>query len=188
MGSIFDNLESIREANGGIEKVGVKRIFTNIPVRKPHRQEFVRTHPDPDYRIDCKVLHLKNDNEVYFLHPDVFSYADTDVQHVCLWSAVTRAGAPFLWMLKLPDESGRENSWHQTAKRAAVEAQTQWLKVVANMSAGNYELHIATGDLGEPQWPDADEYPFNKWLEIAFKERMIDQPDHPVLQKLRGEI
>ena len=56
----------------GIEKVGVKRIFTNIPVRKPHRQEFVRTHPDPDYRIDCKVLHLKNDNEVYFLHPDVF--------------------------------------------------------------------------------------------------------------------
>ncbi len=91
-------------------------------------------------------------------------------------------------MLKLPDESGRENSWHQTAKRAAVEAQTQWLKVVANMSAGNYELHIATGDLGEPQWPDADEYPFNKWLEIAFKERMIDQPDHPVLQKLRGEI
>ena len=29
----------------------VKKLLTTIPVRKPKRQDFVRVHPDADYRI-----------------------------------------------------------------------------------------------------------------------------------------
>ena len=64
-------------------------------------------------------------------------------------------------------------------------AKTKWLRVAANMSAGNYEAFEAVAQLGEPQWPDM---PFSEVLKIAFKDFMIDSLDHPVLKQLRGEI
>jgi hypothetical protein len=30
---------------------GVTRLITTVPVRKPNRQDFVRVHPDPTYRL-----------------------------------------------------------------------------------------------------------------------------------------
>jgi hypothetical protein len=33
------------------EMVGVKKLLTTVPVRKPNRQDFVRVHPDPAYRL-----------------------------------------------------------------------------------------------------------------------------------------
>ena len=31
--------------------VGVKKLLTTVPVRKPNRQDFVRVHPDPAFRL-----------------------------------------------------------------------------------------------------------------------------------------
>src|SRR6516225_7293750 len=30
---------------------GVKKLLTTVPVRKPNKQDFIRVHPDPDYRL-----------------------------------------------------------------------------------------------------------------------------------------
>jgi hypothetical protein len=37
----------------------------------------------------------------------------------------------------------------------------------------------------EPEWP---EVPFGELLRIAFRDRLIESLDHPVLRRLRGEI
>jgi hypothetical protein len=53
------------------------------------------------------------------------------------------------------------------------------------MSLGAYEVFEATGDLPPPEWPDL---PFQELVRIAFRDRFITDPGHPVLRRLRGEV
>jgi hypothetical protein len=53
------------------------------------------------------------------------------------------------------------------------------------MSLGAYDVFVAAGELGEPEWPTA---PFSELLRIAFRDRLIDDLNHPVLRRLRGEV
>jgi hypothetical protein len=53
------------------------------------------------------------------------------------------------------------------------------------MSLGAYEIAEAQGTLSDPEWPDLS---IGELLRIAFKGRLVDTIDHPILQKLRGEI
>ena len=59
----------------------------------------------------------------------------------------------------------------------------QWTRITANMAIGAYEVFEAVGQLPEPVWPDKS---FGEILEIAFRGRIIDSADHPVVQRLLG--
>ena len=64
-------------------------------------------------------------------------------------------------------------------------AKNEWIRVAANMNLGGYEPFHAIGDFGDPEWPDLE---FAKILEIAFRDRFVTDLNHPVLQRLRGEV
>lgn len=68
---------------------------------------------------------------------------------------------------------------------AAQEAMKEWTRVAANMSLGAYEVFLSTADLPEPVWPETT---FKGLLEIAFKDRFIRTPEHPVIRRLQGKI
>src|SRR5262245_54770180 len=52
------------------ETVGVKKLLPTVPVRKPNRQDFVRAHPDPAYRLTAAaIIELTEDREVYLVTP-----------------------------------------------------------------------------------------------------------------------
>ena len=57
----FD-LNSLRLSQDFASAVGVKKLIMTVPVRKPSKEWFIRTHPDPDYRLPTAVLELKEDN------------------------------------------------------------------------------------------------------------------------------
>jgi hypothetical protein len=59
-----------------------------------------------------------------------------------------------------------------------------WVKRVWNRNLSAYEIFEASGYTDDPKWPDE---PFEKLLEIAFKGKLIDRADHPVILRLRGE-
>ena len=40
------------------------------------------------------------------------------------------------------------------------------------------------GQLSEPVWPDTQ---LPRLLETAFRDRVIDRDDHPIMKRLRGE-
>jgi hypothetical protein len=42
----FDNLSALRLDQSYADTVGVKKLLTTVPVRKPNRQGFVRVHPE----------------------------------------------------------------------------------------------------------------------------------------------
>ena len=47
----FGDLSALRLDQSYAETAGVKKLLTTVPVRKPSRQDFVRVHPDPAYRL-----------------------------------------------------------------------------------------------------------------------------------------
>jgi hypothetical protein len=55
--------------------------------------------------------------------------------------------------------------------------------MAADMSLGAYRIYTAEGQLSDPVWPDKM---LAQLLEIAFKDRVIEREDHPVVKRLRG--
>src|SRR5262249_48800525 len=155
-----------------------------VPVRKPNRQEFVRVHPDPEWRLETAVLELKEERETYLVDPGLWADLPGEIVPKVLFTAVNRQGVVFLWPARLPGEDGKQDEWNRSALEAAQLATDSWVRVPANMSLGAYEVYQATGDLPEPAWPDGG---FQKLIEVAFKDRFIRALDHPVIRKLRGE-
>ncbi len=165
---------------------GVKQVLATIPVRKPGKQDFIRTHPSEEYRLTTVVIELKDErSESYLVTPDLRDELIGEVIPVTLFLAINRQGVVFFWPCKLPDLSGRVNAWHESALEAAHLARDGWIRVTADMSLGAYRIFQATGELPDPEWPTES---LGELLKIAFKGgKLIDAVDHPVLKRLRGE-
>ena len=175
----------LRLSQNFAEKIGVKKALLTIPVRKPGRQDFIRVHPDPSYRIETAVLELKEERETYLVAPEVWSEVPSELTPKVLFTTTNRQGVLTLWPVRLPGEDGRLDDWNTSALKAAEMAQSDWVRVAANMSLGAYEVYVATGNLPDPEWP---ELPFAEILKIAFKGQFIEDLDHPVMRRLRGEL
>jgi hypothetical protein len=168
------------------DTVGVKKLLTTVPVRKPNRQDFVRVRPDTSYRLTpAATIEVKEDREVYLVTPTMAQGLPGEFSMVTLFTTMNRQGTLHLWPVKLPAPDGRHNEWHRSAAEAAERAMQKWVRVTASMSLGAYEIFEASGDLPEPVWPD---FSFQEILRIAFRERIVDRPDHPLVQRLRGIV
>jgi hypothetical protein len=167
------------------ETIGVRKLLTTVPVRKPNKHEFVRVHPDASRRLTpAAIIELKEEREIYILTPPIANELPGEFAPATLFTTINRQGVLFLWPVKLPGPDGKENEWHRSAREAAEKAMTSWVRVRANMSLGAYDLHEAKGELSEPEWP---EFSFPEILRTAFRDRYVDSIDHPLLKRLRGE-
>jgi hypothetical protein len=178
----FD-LEKLRVSQDFLETTPVKKLLTTVPVRRPGPQEFFRVNPSPDYRETLAFLELKEDREVYIVNLAAVPELQSDAYIATLFTAVTRTNALFMWPVRVPAADGRVNEWHQSAADAAQRAMRSWVKMKSNMSLRAYEIFEAIGSLPEPEWPDLS---FEAIYRIAFKDRLIASPDHPVIKRLRG--
>ncbi len=163
----------------------VRRILVSVLVRKPTRQEFFRTHPVPEMWMEAAILEFKQDRQSFIVSPELAPYLPGEAVAKLLIPTITNHGALFLWAIKLSDEQGRLDEWNSVALEAAERAKTKWIRLMANMGAGTYDVLEAAGNFPDPVWPEKS---LQELLEIAFKGRVIDDMDHPVLRRLRGEI
>lgn len=167
--------------------LGVKKALRTVPVRKPDKTWFVRVHNDEKYHLTTAVIELKEDRETYLVAPALRPSlaAEPTFSPRVLFTAVNRQGVPFLWSVRIAGPHEKVDPWSRSALEAANLARDGWVRVTANMGLGAYNVYQATGDLPEPEFPDA---PLSELLKTAFKDRFIDTADHPVLRKLRGEV
>ncbi|MFA5924749.1 MAG: hypothetical protein WC856_26260 [Methylococcaceae bacterium] len=182
--SLFDP-SKLRLSQNFAESVGVKKLVTTVPVRKPNKQDFIRVHPDPAYRLETAVLELKEERETYLVAPDLWLELPGELIPKVLFTAMNRQKVLFVWPVRLPGEDGRHDQWNASALEAATMAQKDWIRISANMGLGAYEIFQSIGDLPDPEWPEME---FSKILEIAFKGHYITSLDHPALRRLRGEL
>lgn len=90
--------------------VGVRKLLTTVPVRKPSNEWWVRTHTDPAYRLPTAVLELKEDREIYLVNNPELGRS---------WPR-SRRSAPGCWSRPLPARMsfsfGRSSSPAPTAR------------------------------------------------------------------------
>ncbi|MBV9657271.1 MAG: hypothetical protein JO295_04085 [Verrucomicrobia bacterium] len=183
---VFASLDALRIDPKMVDGPTVAKVLVTIPVRKPSKEMFVRTHPDSAaYSLDTFVLELKEENEIYLVAPNLRDQllGEPTVHVKRLHLAVTRQCDVFVWPVRLPGADGRLDAWNESALEAQQLARHKWVRVSANRSLGAYDLAVAAVDQ-EPAWP---KQPYNELLRIAFKGKIIDSVDHPVLRRLRGE-
>jgi hypothetical protein len=176
--------ESLRLDQSFTEMAGVKKLLTTVPVRKPNKQDFIRVHPDANFRLTAAVIELKDDREVYLVLPTIAHQLPGECSPVVLYTAINRQGVTFLWPVKLPTPDGKVNEWHRSASEAAERAMDVWLRVLADMSLGAYVMYEASASVPDPVWPTAT---FRELLKIGFRDKLVDSLDHPVIKRLRGE-
>ena len=165
--------------------LGVKKLLTRVPVRKPNNTEFFRSSTAPEHHFLAMVLELKQESETYLVTQAVQGVLPELLRPVELRIAVDRYGNVFIIPVPLPGSDGRRNPWHESLAAAVLEAETNWVRMTSNKHIGAYELHVALNDLGRPQWPERS---MPELLQIAFRGRLIDSTEHPVVQQLLGQL
>jgi hypothetical protein len=163
---------------------GVKKVLTTVPVRRPGNQTFFQVRRGEDWRIQTAILQLKDDSDCFLVMPDLLYEVGQEARPKLLYTAISRDGNPFLWPVNLPGEDGRLDTWSQSAHAAAQIAEKSWIRLVSNRSFGAYEVMQAAGNLEDPEWPELS---FQELVNLAFKDKVVDRLDHPVLRRLRGE-
>jgi hypothetical protein len=182
---LFD-LARLRISQDFTETIGVKKALLTVPVRKPSTtQTFVRVHPDAAYREKFAILEQKEDRTNYLVVPEIAEQIPGEVAVKQLFTTIDRQGVVSLWPIRLPGPDGRHDAWNRSALDAAALAMTRWIRLKANMALGAYDVFEATAAFPDPEWPP---YSFRDLVEIAFKDLLIADPNHPMLRKLRGEI
>lgn len=164
--------------------LGVKKVLLTIPVRKPTKTEWFQVRPGHEWRLETTIFEAEGlDRTTYIVAPSLREEFGANLAAAVILTCVNRAGDVFLWRVKLPGPDGRANPWTESALGCAIEAEHGWCRMVANMPAGTYDLFTSTAGWPDPKWPDLD---FPSILKIAFRDRLIDSADHPVLRDLRG--
>ena len=177
---------SLRLDQSFADTVGVKKLLTTVPVRKPNRQDFVRVHPDAKYRLTpAAIIEVKEDHEVYLITPGMAQALPGEFSLVTLFTTINRQGTLHLWPVKMPLPGGQQLEWHRSAAEGAERAMRKWVRVTSSMSLRAYEIFEANGHLPEPAWPDIS---FQEILQIAFRDRIVDRADHPLVQRLQGVL
>lgn len=186
------NFEALRVTKAS--PIVVKRVVTSIPLIKPKPGvEFFRIRPESEWKFLTYLLNLggKGDGEGKFLldpalYPDVIE--TKKLKLVTIYTGILYgSGDIFLSEIANPDAEGNDNEYNRTRRLAYIKAETHWVKLQTNDSIGAYDTVLAMSKLPDPEWPEEPEN-ILKALEIAFKDKFIDDLNHPVLKKLRGEL
>ncbi len=181
----FD-LNALRLKQDFNETLGVQKMLTHVPVRKPNKTNFIRVHPGEDYKLDVGIVELKDTQETFLVMPGIMQEPGVYelVQPARIVTYINRQAIVALWPLKL-ERDGKLNPWHESALEAAHMAQDQWISVRADMSLGAYQIFAATAELSSPKWP---EQTFSELIRIGFKDKIVSESSHPLIQQLTGAI
>jgi hypothetical protein len=184
--------EALRIPQEYLDGIAATPLTVGIEVIKPHSQEYVRVHPDEGFRYCAPLIALKEEKDArYLIHPSFLKWVTASeriqFRFEMLYLYVTRAGKVAFWPVKV--RTGRENSWLTSADAAAEHAKKKWVCIISNQKRGRYDVFEAKGDFPDPDWLEITQgKTLFQLLAIAFKEKLIMNENHPLIQKLLGLV
>ena len=185
----FD-LDSLRLGADFSAGLGVRRVVTTIPVRKPSKDEWFRRRAGDGWLLQTAVLEVEKgvERSTYILARHLWTDYSGEITPAVLYVCMNRQGDLFVWRVKLPGPDGRPNTWTESALEIAKAATTTWCRMKSDMTNGIYTHFVPADDvvLPEPSWPT--DLAMADIMRIAFRGRLIESTDHPVLRELRGEL
>lgn len=166
------------------KNAGIRKVISTIPVRKPHSQEWIRVHPGEGFSEEYGVIILKDDNEVYLLHPNLVGDYENEMTKVRIFVCMSMNKNLFLWPAKVPGSGNRNaDSWNNSAIEAAEAAMKRKVRIQSNRALSAYEYCFSDNPTPEndPVWPDLT---YSEMLRIAFAKpgRFVSDHNHEVLR------
>jgi hypothetical protein len=162
MSNAFDRLKA---------PANFKELYGSLPeLRNPQKEDEIRLHAE--WLLDGVPMVRTSTNGFYVVGADLYSILVGRMMVCDLHAAITSGGAVFVWPVRndVP-----------TAKAAAEATAKAWGKVVWDQTSKKYKVEPASKDYGEPKWPFTD---FGKLLEVSLTNRILDDPNHDVVQKV----
>jgi hypothetical protein len=161
----------------------VKQILTDVTVRKPKPDEWVRVHREN--RINTWIGELSSKRgELYYICPNVQHLVPKHSRLTSLYVTINSQGVLFLWPVKL-DDPNRSNDYLTSAHAGAEKAIEEWVQMVSNREAGRYDVFVPEGTIPEPEWP---EWSFQEIIDAAFHKRTVADEDHAFIKHIRGRL
>lgn len=176
-------LDAIKATTGHGALATVEQMVYHV--NRPGKHDFFFIHPDPSHRVAVFLIEDKENNDYYLVMPDIANQVPGDYVVKILVMYITRGGSVGLWPVKAPTEEGKLDSWNESATNIVNEHSEKWIRLRSNRSLGAYDCVIAKGEIPDPDWP---EITYEEVVEKAFKGKIIDDIDHPMLKNLRGEL
>lgn len=180
---LFKDVENYRLPQDFLDDISTTQVVNNIPIKKPDKQTYFQIHPNKAWVFNAAVIEMREYNETFIVNPSLTNELINEIVLKSFFLAIDRSDNLFLWSIRLPDSSGRLDTWNRSALRAVEVAKSFWIRLGSNRTTGSYDTNKAEGDLPQPIWPNIE---FNTILDIAFKDRYIDNLDHPIIRGLRG--
>jgi hypothetical protein len=182
------NAKALRLPSAFEHNAGIRKVINDIPVRKPHSQEWIRVHPGQEFSGNFGVIILKDDNEFYLLHPNLVGVYENEMTPVRIFTCMSMNKNLFMWAAKLPGRGNKNaDRWANSAIEAAEAAMKRKVRVQSNKGLGAYEFYYSDNPTPEndPVWPT--DLTFDEMLRIAFAKpgRFIDNHNHEVIRILR---
>ena len=181
------DLERVRAKADQQIDLGVTTEYTLIPIRNPKPDEFFMCMADEEYSMDANILSLKTDNEWYLMDPDIMPQVqlESQLKVMTIYVCVTMNSTPFVTCIPQYDEMGKINPWHESGHITMEEAKQCWVRRQADKANSGYIITKAMNvELPDPKWPTMT---LSEIIDMAFDKLYIDDINHPVLQRLRGE-
>jgi hypothetical protein len=175
----WDDLENLRLPQDYVEAAGIKKDFSIVRVKKPHRQEFIRVHPE--WSLETMMYFDQDERAHYIVNPSLYGLLEGELIPKILFPYVSIKRVLKLWPIRMPDAEGKLDDWNRTALEAAKIAKEKWVRVASNRALGAYERFFPPGAVREPEWPDIN---MQTIVDIAFKDFRIDNENHPIIKSL----
>jgi hypothetical protein len=156
-----------------------------VPVGRPDKQSWIHLHPDPKEQWSVGMLDDTVNRRHYVVDPDILPEITADLVPKLLVPYATRQGSVGLWAIRLPDESGRIDTFNESALAIVREYPAQWIRVLTNQETRSYDVLECEVEVPTPKFPEGG---IRYLLKIAFRNRVIQTLDHPVLKALRGGL
>jgi hypothetical protein len=137
----FADLANIRIDQNFANTPGLEDRPSLVPVRRPGKQEYFRVNADSAYRLTAAILidEENSDKDTFLLMGGIHTQLPGEYKLVNLRVTVSLQGTTAMWPVTIPGYNGeRPDRWHLTAENAALQAETQWVRMRADKGAGGY--------------------------------------------------
>jgi hypothetical protein len=162
-----------------------KRYTSDLKIKRPEADEWAIIHPREEFRWE-NIWTYEKDKKFYLLPPALYDQLEDSVQRVfaeCDFylTAVLNAD-PIVWFVKHSD-----TEYFRTMRSAVEAAMSNWVQVQSNQRLKQYDFKHPEATYASPNWSEfATPQDAQKVFTGLFANRVINQLDHDVLERIRG--
>jgi hypothetical protein len=183
----------ILPAGHGVGMARMVKTTMRLKAKKPNPRRFLRVHPDMSAAV--AIFLDPNDEDEFEKAPYVVLghvAEELSVEAVpnMVYLYTYRTGSLGLWPCPLAGPGGRASTaWGSTRLEIAEKAKTSWLRCHASVDGEGYAYTEPVDRFPEPDWDRLLRgRSMLQLLGIAFRDRVIDSVDHPVLREFEGRF